>query len=59
MTSEDCRAARARLGWSRYDLAVAARLDVKTLATFEEGRRRPREGTVIALRRALREAGVI
>lgn len=59
MTAEDCLKARARLGWSRYDLAQAARLDIKTLATFEEGGRRPRAGTVIAVRRALREAGVI
>lgn len=56
MTPEDCLETRIRLGWSREQLARAAGLTVKTLQTFESGERQPRQGTVIAIRRALRRA---
>lgn len=56
MTPGDCLEARIRLGWNREELARAAGLTVKTLASFESGERQPRQGTVIAIRRAIRRA---
>ena len=56
MSPADCLKARIRLGWNREELARAAGLTVKTLATFEAGERQPRQGTVFAIRRALRIA---
>lgn len=53
----DCRLLRDRLGWSAEQLASAAGVATPTVLSFELGRRRPREETLIALRRAFRNAG--
>ena len=44
---------RVLRGWTRRDLALAARVDPKTLNEFVGGRRRPHLGTVRALCLAL------
>ena len=58
MTPEQCRAARALLGWSRQSLAEAAKVAERTLVDFERGARQPRERTIADIRRTLEEAGV-
>jgi transcriptional regulator with XRE-family HTH domain len=55
---EQCRAARALLGWSQDDLCAKAKLAKKTLQLFETGQRDPYSRTVEALRSALEKAGV-
>jgi DNA-binding XRE family transcriptional regulator len=55
----DCRALRESVGWSREQLARTAGVAALTVLTFELGRRKPREETLIALRRAFRNAGLI
>jgi transcriptional regulator with XRE-family HTH domain len=58
LTAEQCKAARALLGWTRKALAAASRVAERTLADFEGGVRQPRERTLIDIRRTLEEAGV-
>lgn len=53
---DDCRTARERLGWTPAKLATRAGLTERTVNDFEARLRAPRPGTLIALRRALREA---
>ena len=55
---DDCRHARRRLGWTIDQLAHAAGVTKATVRDYERGHRTPREGTAIAIRRALRDAGV-
>lgn len=54
LTPSQCRLLRGRLGWSPEQLASAAGVATLTVLTFELGRRKPREETLIALRRAFR-----
>ncbi len=56
---EDCRALRRSLGWSTQQLAAKAGLAKKTVLDFETGARAPRSITLIAIRRAFRQAGVL
>ncbi|MGO8915396.1 MAG: hypothetical protein ACLQJR_05760 [Stellaceae bacterium] len=56
ITAAQCRAARARLGWSRHRLAVRAGVSAGDVAAFEDGDRGERVG--IALGRAFRAAGI-
>ena len=58
MTPEQCRAARALVGWSRDRLAEWARVSKATIATFEVGKHGPQERTLAALQRTLEKAGV-
>jgi transcriptional regulator with XRE-family HTH domain len=55
LSGESCRSFRARLGWSPEQLAGAAGIATLTVLSLERGERRPREGTLIAIRRALRK----
>ena len=55
---EQCRAARALLGWSQHDLKDAAGVAQKTIADFERSARTPYERTLRDLQKALEEAGV-
>ena len=57
-TREQCRAARALIGWSRADLAKAAQVSERTITDFERGARSPINASLAALTRALEEAGV-
>jgi transcriptional regulator with XRE-family HTH domain len=52
------RAARALVGWSRDDLAAAAKTTVRTIARFELGETLPHPRTLAAIRTALEAAGV-
>jgi transcriptional regulator with XRE-family HTH domain len=56
---EQCRAARALIGWSRDDLAQASHVGFRTIVDFERGARQPQTRTLIDLQRALEHAGVI
>ena len=56
---EQCRAARALIGWSRADLAERSGVAATTLAHFEVGKRAPYARTLADVRRTLEAAGVI
>lgn len=58
MTPEQCRAARAMLGWSQMDLCEAAGISHKPLVDFEKGKTTPYASTLEKLRKALETAGV-
>ncbi len=47
------------LGWSRQRLAHASRVAERTLIDFERGARNPYDRTLVDIRRALEEAGII
>ena len=59
MGPQQCRAARAILGWSQADLAEAALVGRRTLANFENGTKSINARTVRDIRAALETAGVI
>lgn len=54
-----CRAARALLDWSQQQLATAAHVGLSTVKGFEGGNKAPMRNNLVAMRRALEEAGVI
>ena len=56
---EQCRAARALLGWSQQALADAAQVGVVTIRQFELGATTPRSATLQVLSLALEAAGVV
>jgi transcriptional regulator with XRE-family HTH domain len=58
ITPQQCRAARALLDITRAQLASAANVAERTLASFEQGDRTPRPDNLAAIRRALEGAGV-
>lgn len=53
-----CRAARALLGWSQGELAVAAAVSKTTVVDFERGTRTPHRNNLAAIHRALELAGI-
>lgn len=55
---EQCRAARALLGWARDELSSRASVSMATLADFETGKRRPYDRTLSDIRAALEAGGV-
>ena len=55
---EQCRAARALLGWSQDQLEAASSVAKKTIADFERGARSPYARTLVDVRAALETAGV-
>jgi len=57
-TPEQCRAARALLGWSQQDLANQARVGIVTVNQLENGLSQPRPATLDVIQRALETAGV-
>ena len=59
MTREQCRTARAALGWSTQKLAMKARVGLNTVTGYESSASRARSVTIEALRGALELAGVI
>ncbi|RWM14462.1 MAG: XRE family transcriptional regulator [Mesorhizobium sp.] len=59
MTREQCRAARALIGWSQQQLADAAAIGVATIRVFEGGGSEPRSATLQVLCLALEAAGVV
>lgn len=59
ITAEQCRAARALLGWSQDELVIASKVTKSTIANFENGKRQPFDRTLVDIRAALEKAGVI
>ncbi len=57
--AEQCKAARALIGWSRRELAKASHVAERTLIDFERRARSPQRRTLHDIRRALEDAGVI
>lgn len=56
---EQCRAARALIGWSQDDLEAESGASKKTIADFERGARTPQARTAAAIQEALERAGVV
>jgi transcriptional regulator with XRE-family HTH domain len=55
---EQCRAARALLGWSQEDLARASGVSRATLIDFERGERQPIASNLKMIQAALERAGI-
>ncbi len=58
MSPEQCRAARAWLGWSQQDLAKRASVGLSTVKDFETGLRKPIANNLNALQKALEAGGM-
>jgi len=58
MSPEQCRAARAFLGWSQRELAIKADVSNSTIHDFEAGRRTPIANNLRAIRQALESGGI-
>jgi ribosome-binding protein aMBF1 (putative translation factor) len=58
ISPEQSRAARGWLDWSQDDLAKRANVGLSTVRDFEKGRRTPIGNNMIAIERALSEAGI-
>ncbi|RWH94018.1 MAG: XRE family transcriptional regulator [Mesorhizobium sp.] len=59
ISSAQCRAGRALIGWSQDQLAMAAKVAKATIANFEAGKRAPYDRTLLDLQTALEACGVI
>jgi transcriptional regulator with XRE-family HTH domain len=59
LSSSQCRAARALLGWSQDELATASKVAKATIANFEAGKRSPYDRTLQDLLEAMENAGVL
>lgn len=59
ITAEQCRAARALLGWSQTDLNKAAGVAPQTIVGFERGARTPYERTLRDVRSTFEAAGIV
>ncbi len=58
MTREQCRAARALLGWGIEELAQRTDLSRNTISRFETGEGKPHRSTIKAIRTAFEQAGL-
>ena len=58
LTCQQCKAARAYLGWSAEDLASRANVGVATVWNFETGVSDPKASTLRALQEAMEKAGL-
>ena len=58
MSPEQCRAARAWLGWSQQDLAKNAQVGLSTVKDFENGTRKPIANNLQAMQNALEKGGI-
>ena len=59
ISPDQCKAARALIGWPRRALSETSQVAERTLIDFERGARNPHKRTLFDIRRALEEAGVI
>ncbi|MGV1848055.1 MULTISPECIES: helix-turn-helix transcriptional regulator [unclassified Rhizobium] len=55
---EQCRGARAMLGWSQAELAKAANVSRQTIADFERGAHLPISNNLAGIVAAFQEAGI-
>ncbi|WP_174046555.1 helix-turn-helix transcriptional regulator [Agrobacterium tumefaciens] len=55
---EQCRAARAMLGWSQTTLAEAANVSRQTVADFERGAHLPIANNLASITAVFQEAGI-
>ncbi len=58
LTVEQCKMARAALGWSIADLAQKAQVSTNTVVRLESGATSLRPRTVMDIRRTLEDAGI-
>jgi ribosome-binding protein aMBF1 (putative translation factor) len=60
MTGDQCREARERLDWTRFELATAAEVPLWFIAAFEDGKATPDflAGYEVDLSAALESAGL-
>ena len=58
ISPEQCRAARAWLGWPQPELAKRAKVGLSTVRDFETGTRTPIQNNREAIQRAFETAGV-
>jgi transcriptional regulator with XRE-family HTH domain len=58
LTGEQCRGARAMLGWSQDELAQRAGLTTRTVTKFENGHNIPDPNSLVAMRATLEAAGI-
>ena len=59
LSPNQCKAARALLGWTQEDLHQRSKLAKKTIAAFETGDRNSHPSTLVALRTTLEAAGIL
>lgn len=59
ITAAQLRAARALINMTQDELAAAAAVATKTIATFESEDRAPRSGTVDKIQAVLEAAGIV
>lgn len=57
ISAEQCRAARALLGWSQTELATKAEVSSSTIADFERGERSPQKKTLAEIRHVFNTEG--
>jgi len=58
ITLAQIKAARVLLGWNQVDVAKAAGLSLPAVSNMERGAVTPREKTLLAVRKALEDAGI-
>lgn len=58
MTPQHSRAARSWLGWSQSELGRRARVSLSTVRDYETGRREPIANNLVAMERAIHDAGI-
>ena len=58
ITPQQCRTARAAIGWSQAELAEATGISRPTVQDFEKGLRRPHQSHITALRVTFENQGV-
>lgn len=58
MTPAQCRAARALLDWSQFDLVEHSGVSAKSITDYERGLTKPYGRTLTALKAAFEAAGI-
>lgn len=58
MGPQQCRAARAWLGWSQEDLAKKSNVSGRTVAAFEREENQPQTNNLRSMERVILEAGL-